>query len=68
MNIDRYTNPRMGEIWSAQRKVDLWWRVELAVCEAWAERGEVPAEVLPVLRQGKIDLALMAEYEKRRCR
>ncbi len=64
MNIDRYTNPKMGEIWSAQRKADLWWKVELAVCEAWAERGEIPADVLPALRQGKVDLALMAEYEK----
>src|SRR5215212_4101842 len=64
MNIDRYTNPRMGEIWSAQRKVDLWWRVELAACEAWAQAGQVPAEVLPGLREGKIDLELMASYEK----
>ncbi len=64
MNIDRYTNPKMGEIWSAQHKVDLWWRVELAVCEAWSRQGKVPAEVLPILRQGKIDLAKMDEYEK----
>ena len=64
MILDRYTNPRMGEIWSAQRKVDLWWQVELAVSEAWAERGEVPREVLPALREGKIDLKLMAAYEK----
>ncbi len=64
MNIDRYTSPQMGEIWSAQHKVDLWWKVELAVAEAWAERGEVPTEALPVLREGKIDLALMADYEK----
>jgi adenylosuccinate lyase len=64
MNIDRYTNPKMGAIWSAQHKVDLWWQVELAVCEAWAAHGKVPAEVLPILRQGKIDLAKMDEYEK----
>jgi adenylosuccinate lyase len=64
MNIERYTHPDMGAVWSAQRKVDLWWRVELAVCEAWAERGKIPAEVLPILREGKVDLALMAEYEK----
>jgi adenylosuccinate lyase len=54
----------MGEIWSAQRKVDLWWKVELAVCEAWAARREIPAEALPVLRQGRVDLKLMAEYER----
>ena len=64
MNIDRYTNPKMGAIWSAQHKVDLWWQVELAVCEAWAEQGRIPAEVLPILREGKIDLAKMNEYEK----
>ena len=64
MNIDRYTNPNMGAIWSAQHKVDLWWQVELAVCEAWAEQGSVPADVLPILREGKIDLAKMDEYEK----
>jgi len=62
--IDRYTTPQMGDVWSAQRKADLWWKVELAACEAWAERGEIPAEVLPGLRQGKVDLALMDEYEK----
>jgi adenylosuccinate lyase len=64
MNIDRYTNPKMGAIWSAQHKVDLWWKVELAVCEAWSRQGKVPADVLPVLRDGKIDLAKMDEYEK----
>jgi len=64
MNIDRYTDPRMGAIWSPQHKVDLWWKVELAVCEAWAARGRVPEKALPILREGKVDLALMAEYEK----
>jgi adenylosuccinate lyase len=64
MDIARYTNPKMGAIWSAQHRVDLWWQVELAVCEAWAELGRVPADVLPVLRQGRVDLALMREYEK----
>jgi adenylosuccinate lyase len=64
MELQRYTNPQMGAIWSAQRKVDLWWQVELAVCEAWAEVGRVPKEVLPGLHEGRVDLALMAEYEK----
>ncbi|MDQ3705104.1 MAG: adenylosuccinate lyase [Chloroflexota bacterium] len=64
MDLNRYTNPAMGAIWSAQRKVDLWWKVEVAVAEAWAERGRVPGEVLPILREGKVDLGLMSEYEK----
>ncbi len=64
MDLNRYTNPEMGAIWSAQHKVDLWWRVELAVTEAWVARGRVPEEALPALREGKVDLSLMAEYEK----
>src|SRR5262245_26450993 len=64
MNIDRYTLPRMGDIWSAQHRVDLWWQVELAVCEAWADQGRIPASALPILRHAKIDLAKMNEYEK----
>src|SRR5688500_3669628 len=64
MQLDRYTNPQMGEICSAQRKVDLWWKVEVAACEAWAAQGKVPEEVLPIFREGKVDLALMADYEK----
>jgi adenylosuccinate lyase len=64
MELARYTNPEMGAVWSAQHKVDLWWQVELAACEAWAEAGRIPAEVLPTLREGRVDLALMAEYEQ----
>ena len=63
MELSRYTNPKMGAVWSTQRKVDLWWQVEVAVCESWAEVARVPKKVLPILREGKVDLALMAEYE-----
>ena len=62
--IPRYTLPEMGALWSEQNKFQKWLDVELAVCEAWAERGQVPGEVLPILREGKVDIKLMAEYEK----
>jgi len=32
----------MGEVWSAQRKMECWLEVELAATEAWAEEGVVP--------------------------
>lgn len=64
MDLNRYTNAEMGAVWSAQRKVDLWWQVELAVVEAWVARGRAPESVLPILRGGHIDLSLMAEYER----
>jgi adenylosuccinate lyase len=42
--IERYTRPEMGAVWSEQRKLDAWLQVELAVVDALAERGVVPAE------------------------
>ena len=42
--IDRYTRPAMGRIWSEQAKYEAWLQVELAVCEAFARRGTIPAD------------------------
>ncbi|HYJ00046.1 MAG TPA: adenylosuccinate lyase [Thermoleophilaceae bacterium] len=41
--IDRYTRPEMGAVWSEQRKLETWLAVELAVTDALAEQGVVPA-------------------------
>jgi len=52
----------MGRVWSEQNKFDKWLKVELAVCEAWAERGVVPADALPKLREARFDLDAIARY------
>ncbi len=44
--IPRYTTPEMGRLWSDEHKYETWLKVELAVCEVLAERGEIPAEAL----------------------
>ena len=49
--IARYTRPEMGALWSEDAKYARWLRVELAVCEAWARRGVVPADALDRIRQ-----------------
>lgn len=49
--IDRYTRPEMGAIWTEQRKYETWLEVELAVVEALAEMGIVPAEDAAVIRE-----------------
>jgi len=54
----------MGAIWSDEAKVQQWLAVELAVCEAWGRRGEIPEEDLVAIRKGSIDLARMQEIEK----
>jgi len=60
--IERYTRPQMGRVWSEQNKFDKWLKVELAVCEAWAERGVIPADALPKLREARFDLDAIARY------
>jgi adenylosuccinate lyase len=62
--IDRYTRPGMGAIWSERRKIDHWVRVEIAVCEAWAERGVIPADAMEAIRGASCDLDRMREIEK----
>src|SRR4051812_27844105 len=54
----------MGAIWSEQHKINLWLRVEKAVCEAWARRGVIPAEAMPAIRAAACDLARMKEIER----
>jgi adenylosuccinate lyase len=49
--IERYTRPEMGAVWSEQRKLDAWLQVELAVVEALAERGVVPARDAELVRE-----------------
>jgi adenylosuccinate lyase len=48
--IERYTRPEMGAVWSEQRKLDTWLAVELAVVEALADQGVVPAEDAAAIR------------------
>ncbi len=49
--IDRYTRPEMGNIWTLENRYKAWLDVEIAVCEAWAELGRVPAESVKVIRE-----------------
>ncbi len=49
--IKRYTRPEMGAIWTEQNRYQKWLDVELAVCEAWHELGEIPPEALEKIKQ-----------------
>ncbi|HDS17239.1 MAG TPA: adenylosuccinate lyase [Proteobacteria bacterium] len=41
--IERYSRPEMCRIWSEENKFSSWLKVELAVCEVFADNGEIPA-------------------------
>jgi adenylosuccinate lyase len=49
--IERYTRPELRAAWSEQRKLDTWLAVELAVVEALAEAGVVPAGDAALIRE-----------------
>ena len=49
--IERYTRPEMGAVWSEQHKLDTWLAVEIAVVEALADQGSVPAEDVAAIRE-----------------
>ncbi|HBZ54078.1 MAG TPA: adenylosuccinate lyase [Syntrophobacteraceae bacterium] len=48
--IDRYTRPEMGRIWTLENKYRKWLDVEIAVCEAQAERGLIPPDAISDIR------------------
>jgi adenylosuccinate lyase len=62
--IDRYTRPEMGEVWSDASKIACWLEVEKAVCEAWHDRGRIPADAMAAIRTATCDLDRMREIER----
>src|SRR5881296_1063244 len=56
----------MGRIWSEQSKYQAWLRVELAVCEAYARRGRIPAEAMARIRaKAHVDIARILAIQER---
>ncbi len=49
--IERYTRPAMGALWTDQARFQSWLEVELAVCEALAARGRIPADAMRTIRE-----------------
>jgi adenylosuccinate lyase len=63
--IERYTRPEMGAVWTERRKLDAWLQVELAVVDALAEQGVVPAGDADVIRdRASFTLEAVKEREK----
>jgi adenylosuccinate lyase len=62
--IERYCRPQMKKIWSEDNKFDQWLKVEIAVCEAWAELGEIPQKEIVKIRKGSYNLNRIAEFLK----
>ena len=63
--IERYSLPQMEEIWSEENKYKKWLEIEIAVCKAKAELGEIPENAAKKIeKNSKLDLERIKEIEK----
>ncbi|MBE7710269.1 MAG: adenylosuccinate lyase, partial [Cyanobacteria bacterium SIG32] len=63
--IERYSREQMKNIWELNSKFDYYLKVEIAVCEAYAELGEIPKEdVLKIKQLAKFDIKRIDEIER----
>src|SRR5689334_24974163 len=56
----------MRNIWSDQRKFEIWLEIETLACEAMAELGQIPKEdAAEIRKRGRFSVAEILEIEKR---
>lgn len=64
--IERYSLPEMAEIWSQENKLKKWLLVEILVCEALAELGEIPkSAVKNIKRKARFNIKRINQIEKK---
>lgn len=49
--IPRYTRKEMAQIWEPENRFRIWLEIETLACEAQAQLGVIPKEVVPVIRE-----------------
>ena len=63
--IERYSNPEIEKIWSIENKFSTFLRVEIAVCEAYSEFGQIPKDALNNIKtKANFSLERIDELEK----
>src|SRR3979411_3335321 len=56
----------MRELWSEERKFQIWLEIETLACEAMAELGQIPKEdAAEIRRKARFSIPEIAEIEKR---
>ncbi len=63
--IERYSPPAIRAVWADQHRFELFLRIEILACEAWARLGRIPEAALPKIRQASFDVDRIAEVEAR---
>jgi adenylosuccinate lyase len=64
--IDRYSRPQMRQLWSEERKFQIWLEIETLACEAMAELGQIPKEdAVEIRKKARFSIPEIAEIERR---
>ena len=68
--VPRYSRPEMTDIWSAENRYRIWWRIEVSAAEAMGKIGMIPSEDAMTIRAaydgdalGEIDIAAIDAIE-----
>ena len=62
--IDRYTNKEMKQIWNEENKYQTWLKVELAVLEAYRNRGLIPNDDFQKIMKTKVNPQRIRQLEE----
>jgi adenylosuccinate lyase len=63
--IERYALPEISRIWEDQNRYQIWLDIEILACEAQAELGIIPKEVIPDIREkAKFEVSRINEIEE----
>ena len=62
--LSRYSRAEMENVWSEERKYEIWLEIEIAILTARAELGEIPVSAAEkVEREAEVDLKRIKEIE-----
>jgi len=62
--LSRYSRAEMENVWSEERKYEIWLEIEIAILKARAELGEIPARAAAKVEQeAELDLKRIKEIE-----
>ncbi len=63
--LKKYTLPEMGEVWSEENRFKKYVEIEVLVCEALAQMGQIPKEAAKKIRKkAKVDIRRVKKIEK----
>jgi adenylosuccinate lyase len=62
--IPRYSLPRMAANWEPEHRFQVWLRIEVLACEAWAHLGKIPPQALQEIKdRAAFDIGRILELE-----